>query len=398
MHEHAKQTRDDVKQRSETHVRNTPPARRLMGALDDILVIAIEQAVAAPLCTQRLADAGARVIKIERAGGETARNYDRAVKGQSAYFTWLNRGKESAVLNLKTDEDLALLRRMLSRADVLVQNLAPRAMARMGFDTAMLAREFPRLISIAICGYGQDTDYADMKAYDMLVQAEAGLCAVTGTPAVPSKVGVSAADIATGSNAHAAVLEALIARGRTGRGRQIEIAMFDGIADWMTVPLLHFEHAGTETARHGLKHASIYPYRPFDCADGTLIVAVQTNAEWQRLCRDALGRPDLADDTAFADNASRVANRVDLDAALEPLFADLTTDQGIERLQAAGIAWGRYRGLPDLSAHPALRRIPVTLPDGDAATIPRPAGRDEVASASLPALGADTERIRSEFS
>ena len=369
-----------------------------MGALDDVLVIAIEQAVAAPLCTQRLADAGARVIKIERAGGETARNYDRAVKGQSAYFTWLNRGKESAVLDLKTDEDLVLLRRMLARADVLVQNLAPGAMARMGLDNETLAREFPKLISVAICGYGQDTDYAGMKAYDMLVQAEAGLCAVTGTPDMPSKVGVSAADIATGTNAHAAVLEALIARGRTGRGRQIEIAMFDGIADWLTVPLLHFEHAGTETARHGLRHASIYPYRPFDCADGTLIVAVQTNEEWLRLCRDALGRPDLAEDPAFADNASRVINRAALDAALEPIFAALKIHETIERLQTAGIAWGRYRSLPDLVSHPALRRIPVALPDGETATIPRPAGRDEVASAALPALGGDTERIRAEFS
>jgi crotonobetainyl-CoA:carnitine CoA-transferase CaiB-like acyl-CoA transferase len=370
----------------------------LMGALDDILVIAIEQAVAAPLCTQRLADAGARVIKIERAGGETARNYDRAVKGQSTYFTWLNRGKESAVLDLKAAEDLALLRRMLARADVLVQNLAPGAMARMGLDTATLARAYPQLIAVAICGYGQDTDYAGMKAYDMLVQAEAGLCAVTGTPDMPSKVGVSAADIATGTNAHAAVLEALIARGRTGRGRQIEIAMFDGIADWMTVPLLHFEHAGTETARHGLRHASIYPYRPFDCADGTLIVAVQTNEEWRRLCRDALGRPDLAEDPDFVDNASRVANRAALDAALELIFAALKTHEAIERLQAAGIAWGRYRSLPDLVSHPALRRIPVTLPDGETATIPRPAGRNEVAGAALPALGGDTERIRSEFS
>jgi crotonobetainyl-CoA:carnitine CoA-transferase CaiB-like acyl-CoA transferase len=174
--------------------------------------------------------------------------------------------------------------------------------------------------------------------------------------------------------------------------------MFDGIADWMTVPLLHFEHAGTETARHGLRHASIYPYRPFDCADGTMIVAVQTNAEWRRLCRDALGRPDLTDDPAYADNASRVANRAALDAALDPIFAALTTHEAIERLQTAGIAWGRYRGLPELVSHPALRRIPVALPDGATATIPRPAGRDEVAGASLPALGAHTERIRAEFS
>jgi len=240
--------------------------------LSGLLVVALEQAVAAPLCTVRLADAGARVIKIERAGGETARGYDSAVQGSSAYFTWLNRGKESAVLDLK-GADLGLLYAMLARADVLVQNLIPGALARLGLTPEVLATRFPRLIAVSINGYGQDTAYAPMRAYDMLVQAESGLCAVTGTPDTPSKIGVSAADIATGMTAQAAVLEALIARGKTGLGQQIEIAMFDAMADWMTVPLLHYEQAGRETLRHGLSHASIYPYRPFACADGSLIVA-----------------------------------------------------------------------------------------------------------------------------
>ena len=245
-----------------------------MGALDGLLVVAIEQAVAAPMCTVKLADAGARVIKIERAEGETARNYDASVKGTSAYFAWLNRGKESVVLDLKSDGDLAILRNMLAQADVLVQNLAPGALSRMGLGVDVLTEKFPKLISVSIVGYGQDTTYASMKAYDMLVQAESGLCAVTGTADSPSKVGVSIADITTGLNAHAAVLEALIERDWNDKGQHIEIAMFDGMADCMAVPLLHFEHARRVTARHGLSHASIYPYRPYKCADGTVIVAV----------------------------------------------------------------------------------------------------------------------------
>lgn len=240
--------------------------------LEGLLVVSIEQAVAAPLCTVRLADAGARVIKIERPEGETARHYDTAVGGMSAYFVWLNRGKMSAALDLKSEADLALLQRMVAKADVLVQNLAPGAIDRLGLSAEVIAAKYPRLIALSIVGYGQDTDYAAMRAYDMLVQAESGLCAVTGTPDTPSKVGVSAADIATGMNAHAAILEALISRQTTGLGRVIEIAMFDGMADWMAVPLLHYEHAGRETGRYGLAHASIYPYRPYVCGDGLAIV------------------------------------------------------------------------------------------------------------------------------
>lgn len=239
-------------------------------------MVALEQAVAGPMCTVRLADAGARVIKVERAGGETARHYDHAVQGTSAYFAWLNRGKESAVLDLKAPDDLALFHRMLEKADVLVQNMVPGAMDRMGLSAEDIARRYPRLIAVGIVGYGQDTDYAPMRAYDMLIQAESGVCSVTGTPEVPCKIGVSAADIATGAAAHAAVLEALVERSITGRGKVIEIAMFDVMADWMAVPLLHYEQEGRHTARHGLSHAAIYPYRPFVCADGMVIVAART--------------------------------------------------------------------------------------------------------------------------
>lgn len=365
------------------------------GPLSGLLVVALEQAVAAPLCTVRLADAGARVIKIEREGGETARGYDSTVHGSSAYFVWLNRGKESAVLDLK-GADIALLYSMLEKADVLVQNLAPGALARLGLTAEVIATRFPRLIAVSISGYGQDTDYAPMRAYDMLVQAESGICSVTGTPETPCKIGVSAADIATGTSAHAAILEALIARAQTGRGQQIEIAMFDAMADWMAVPLLHHEQSGRDTGRHGLSHASIYPYRPFPCADGTLIVATQNNAEWQRFCV-ALDRPDIAARAEFETNALRVANREALDAELEPLFAALTVAEAIARMEAAAIAWGRQTEVRDLGRHPALRRVEVQT--GTATVLlPRPAGRDaRFRPGSVPALGAETARIRREF-
>ena len=366
------------------------------GPLSGLLVVALEQAVAAPLCTVRLADAGARVIKIERAGGETARNYDSAVKGSSAYFVWLNRGKQSAVLDLKGD-DREVLFAILERADVLVQNLIPGALSRMGLSPEVIATRFPQLIAASINGYGQDTPYASMRAYDMLVQAESGICAVTGTPETPSKIGVSAADIATGMSAHAAILEALIERGRTGRGKQIEIAMFDAMADWMAVPLAHYEHAGREIGRHGLSHASIYPYRPFQCKDGTLIVATQNNDEWARLC-NALDLPDTAERAEFATNALRVQNRSQLDAEVEPAFAGLTADEAIARLDAAGVAWSRYSEVRDLSVHPALRRVEVEIESGEKVTLPRPAERDiAFRPGAVPKLGADTDRIRREF-
>ena len=366
------------------------------GPLSGLLVVALEQAVAAPLCTVRLADAGARVIKIERAGGETARNYDSTVKGSSAYFVWLNRGKQSAVLDLKGD-DREVLFAILERADVLVQNLIPGALSRMGLSPEVIATRFPQLIAASINGYGQDTPYASMRAYDMLVQAESGICAVTGTPETPSKIGVSAADIATGMSAHAAILEALIEREQTGHGKQIEIAMFDAMADWMAVPLAHYEHAGREIGRHGLSHASIYPYRPFQCKDGTLIVATQNNDEWARLCA-ALDLPNTAERAEFATNALRVQNRSQLDAEVEPAFAGLTADEAIARLDAAGVAWSRYSEVRDLSVHPALRRVEVEIESGEKVTLPRPAERGNAFHpGAVPKLGADTERIRREF-
>jgi itaconate CoA-transferase len=372
------------------------PARPLEG----LLVVSIEQAVAAPLCTLRLADAGARVIKVERREGDTARHYDATVEGMSAYFLWLNRGKESAALDLKSKADLVLLHRMVAQADIFVQNLAPGAIDRLGLGASVITKTFPRLITVNIVGYGQDTPYAAMRAYDMLVQAESGVCSVTGAPDAPSKIGVSAADIATGMNAHAAILEALLARGQTGLGKIIEISMFDGMADWMAVPLLHYEHAGRDTRRYGLAHASIYPYRPYTCSDGSaVVVAIQQKDEWKRFCTAVLHRPDLIADERFATNPSRVANRQALDLEIEPIFAAIDSTETIRRLDAAQIAWGRLTEVPDLPRHKALRCIEVALPDGKRVKVPAPAGRAQGLGTipRVPALGADTDRLRAEF-
>ncbi|MEP6666532.1 MAG: CaiB/BaiF CoA-transferase family protein [Nocardioidaceae bacterium] len=364
--------------------------------LDGLLVIAIEQAVAAPMCTVRLADAGARVIKVERPGGETARHYDTTVHGHSAYFTWLNRSKESVELDLKTDTDLELLRSLLAQADVLVQNLLPGSLTRMGLSADVLAEQFPRLIVASIVGYGQDTAYASMRAYDLLVQAESGVCSVTGSPDEPAKVGVSAADIATGMNAHALILEALIERTRTGRGRHIEISMFDSMVEWMTVPMLHLEHAARSTQRHGMRHASIYPYRSFDTTDGNVVIAVQRNDEWGRLCT-AMDRPELFERAEFAENDDRVRNRALLDAELEPWFVARSSSDVIGRLERAGVAWSRVRDTQALADHPAMRRVSVETPGGRTVLVPRPPGREILQAGPIPALGQHTAAVRLEF-
>jgi crotonobetainyl-CoA:carnitine CoA-transferase CaiB-like acyl-CoA transferase len=369
---------------------------RMSRPLAGLLVIAIEQAVAAPMCTVRLADAGARVIKIEREEGDTARHYDATVRGTSAYFAWLNRGKESLVLDIKSPNDLSLLAAMLAKADVFVQNLAPGAARRLGFGSKELVERFPRLISLDIVGYGQDTAYAGMRAYDMLVQAESGLCSVTGVPDRPAKVGVSAADICTGMNAHAAIVEALYQRERTGKGAAIEIAMFDGLADWMNVPLLHYDCAGRATPRVGLSHAAIYPYGPFACSDGDVVIVAQNAGEWSRLCSAVLSRPELVTDSRFRDNPSRLVNRQALDAEIAPVFARLTVAEAIAALEKAQLAWGRVSTVADLSRHPALRRTVSHVPGGSF-ELAAPPLHPDVAEAKVPALGEHSDMIRQEF-
>lgn len=342
--------------------------------LEGLTVIAIEQAVAAPFATSRLADAGAKVIKIERPEGDFARGYDDVAKGQASYFVWLNRGKETVVLDLSRPAAKAELARLLDGADVLVQNLKPGALARLGFGFDRLARDWPRLIACSISGYGETGPMADRKAYDLLIQAESGLCSITGGPDEPSRVGVSLVDIATGATAHAAILEALIRRGRTGQGANIQVSMFDVMADWLTVPLLNHE-GGKPPQRLGLAHPSISPYSVFTCSDGKqILISIQSDREFVKFADLFMGRPDMATDPRFATNVARVRNRPETDAAVAGVFAALTAEEATERLIAADVAFASVNDMAGLSAHPQLRRLSVDTPNGTV-SYPAPGAR-----------------------
>lgn len=370
------------------------------GPLSGILVVALEQAVAAPLATARLAAAGARVIKVERAEGDFARGYDKVVQGESAYFVWLNHGKESVALDIKDPQDAALLQAMVARADIFVQNLAPGAAERAGFGSSALRARHPRLITCDISGFGEEGPERDRKAYDLLIQCEAGLASITGTPDAPGRVGVSAADIACGLNAHAALLQALYERTRTGRGRAIGVSLFDGIADWMAVPLLHLEHGGRAPSRVGLSHPSIAPYGAFRAGDGReIVLAVQNEREWRDLCVVALNRPDLAADPRFATNVDRCAHRAELEAEIKAVLANGDSESWGKRFREAGIAFAPVNGVADLSTHPHLRRTQVQTPSG-ATWIPALPARWDGESAPLgpvPAVNAHGAAIRAEF-
>ena len=370
------------------------------GPLDGLLVLSLEQAVAAPYCSSRLADAGARVIKVEREEGDFARAYDRAAKGQATYFVWLNRGKESLVADLKNPADQALLHRIASRADVFIQNLAPGAAARAGFGSAALREAHPRLITLDISGYGETGPYATMKAYDLLVQAETGLTTITGHPAGPGRVGVSACDISCGMAAHAGVLEALIERGRTGRGKGLQVSLFDGMADWMSVPLLYWEGTGMTPPRMGLAHPSICPYGAFATSDGALVlISIQNEREWANFCARFMDDPDLPRRPGFETNVQRVANREVVDAAIGAMFATLDRDEAAAKLRAANTAFGFVNGLAELAVHPALRRQEVGTPNGPI-SIPSPPVRASDGPRALgpvPAIGAQSVAIRAEF-
>src|SRR5918997_2245840 len=360
----------------------------------------MEQAVAAPYCSSRLADAGARVVKIERAEGDFARGYDAAAKGLSSYFVWLNRGKESVCLDIKAPEDKALLGRLIARADVFIQNLAPGAMARAGFGSAALRERHPRLITVDISGYGEEGEYAAMKAYDLLVQAESGLAHVTGRAEGPGRVGVSACDIACGMNAHAAVLEALIERGVTGRGKGIAVSLFDGMADWMTVPLLQHEGTGHNPPRIGLAHPSICPYGAFGTKDGQLVlISIQNEREWALFCAHFLDEPELPRREGFRNNNERVANRPAVDAHIGRMFASLTREACAAKLRSANTAYGFVNDCEGLRNHPALRRVPVETPEGPVAIGAPPARLSDGARVlgAVPALGAHTASVRAEF-
>jgi crotonobetainyl-CoA:carnitine CoA-transferase CaiB-like acyl-CoA transferase len=367
--------------------------------LKGLLVISLEQAVAAPFCSSRLADAGARVIKIERGEGDFARRYDRHVKGQSTYFVWLNRGKQSVCLDLKAEADRALLRRMIAKADVVIQNLAPGALVRLGLDSHTLTRADPRLICCDISGYGDEGPYRDMKAYDLLVQAESGLASLTGGPEGPARVGLSVCDIAAGMYAHAAVLQALVGRERTGRGRIIKVSLFSGMADWMNAPYLQRRYGGSLQDRPGLRHPTISPYGVFPCADGDVLLSVQNEREWVSFCGEVLGEPALATDPRFADITNRVANRVELERLIAERFRQRPKAKVAAVLKAAGIAFGMLNTVDGLIAHPQLRTITCATPEGEV-TVIAPAAAivgDDPSFGAVPAIGAHTADVRTEF-
>lgn len=370
-----------------------------MGALEGKLVVAIEQAVAAPFCTARLADAGARVIKIERPEGDFARGYDRAAEGLSSYFVWLNRGKESLVLDLKDDEDRALLCAMIDRADVVVQNLKPGALDRAGLGPQALLARRPELVCCSISGYGDTGPYAQRKAYDLLIQADSGLCSITGGPESAARVGISLVDIATGATAHAAILEALYARERTGRGADIRISMFDVMADWLAVPFLHAK-AGTPPARVGLAHPSISPYGVFTTRDGRqMLISIQNEREWAAFARILIGRPDMIDDPRFSTNTRRVANRAAVDEIIGARFAALDRAEVVALLLEADTAFADVNAITDLIHHPHLHTAQVETEAGSQA-IPAPAAMMDgvrAMGARVPALGEDSAAIRAEF-
>ena len=332
--------------------------------LTGLTVIALEQAVAAPFCTARLADAGARVLKVERPEGDFARGYDDVVKGQSSYFVWLNRGKQSLIIDLASTAGRSRLAALLERADVLVQNLKPGALERLGFAIPDLHRAHPHLVLCSISGYGEEGPLADRKAYDLLVQAETGLCSITGGPAEPARVGISVVDIATGATAYAAILEALLARATTGQGADIRVSMFDVMADWLTVPLLHHE-GGRTPRRVGLAHPSIAPYGVFSTKDGVaILISIQSEREWASLCRDFLQNESAIKDERFATNVVRVRNRDQTDAMVGAVFASLDAVAAEQRLTLADVAFAKVNDMAALSAHPHLRRITVETASG----------------------------------
>ena len=367
--------------------------------LSGLLVVALEQAVAAPMCSRRLADAGARVIKLERPEGDFARAYDKAAAGQSSYFVWLNRGKESVIIDLADANDKRLFEALVAKADVFIQNLKPGAIDRLGYPLADLRARHPRLITCSISGYGETGPYADRKAYDLLIQAESGLAHVTGGPEAASRVGVSCVDIATGMNAYEAILEALIGRGRSGQGADIRVSMFDAMAEWMTVPILH-TRGGTPPKRIGLAHPSVAPYGVFLTRDGVpILISIQNEREWVTLCRDVMGDPSIATDPRFDSMVGRVRHRADSDAVVARWFAGQDSKAAIDALMRAEIAFGRVSDLDALLAHPHLREVEIATPGGSVA-MPAPPARHfgEIAAfGAVPALGAATHDVRYEF-
>lgn len=373
-----------------------------MSDLDGITVVALEQAVAAPYVSGRLAEEGARVIKIERKEGDFARHYDDFVEGHSAYFVWLNAGKESLTLDLRDAEDASLFSKLLAKADVFIQNLAPGALTRLGFDPKQLRKDLPHLIICSISGYGEEGPYRNQKAYDLLIQAETGLCSVTGIGEELTRVGVSVSDISAGMTAYQEILRALFARQRDPEhaGRLIDVSLFHSTADWMNVPYLQYHYGNFTPQNHGLKHPSIAPYGAFTCGDEKkILLSIQNEREWVDLCRDVLEDETLAKDEKYRNNTQRLAHREELESLIESVFRDYTREQVIIRLQEARIAFGRVSDLNDLANHPQNRYREIITNNGVIKALGRGAQVEGIVKAplSLPAIGQDNEKIREEF-
>jgi len=371
-----------------------------MKPLAGMLVLSLDQAVAAPLASRRLADAGARVIKLERPEGDFARQYDSLVHGECTHFAWLNRGKQSVVADLTKPEDKRLFEAIVAKADVLIQNLKPGALAKLGYPMDSLRERHPRLICCSISGYGDEGPYRDRKAYDLLIQAESGLASVTGSPEAPARVGASIVDISAGMHAYEAILEALIARGRTGQGADIRISMFDCMMEWMAVPMLYTEY-GAPPRRIGLSHSSLAPYGVFQTGDNVpILISIQNDREWVTFCTKVLGQPGLAKDPRFASNAARLANRPQTDGLTQACFSGHDVASLSRLLEEAEIAFARVNDMEAILRHPHLRRLSIASPSGPIALPAPPArwmGEPEPDFGPLPALGADSEEVRREF-
>jgi crotonobetainyl-CoA:carnitine CoA-transferase CaiB-like acyl-CoA transferase len=372
----------------------------MAGALEGTTVVALEQAVAAPLATSRLADAGARVIKLERPDGDFARGYDDYVLGQSSYFVWNNRGKQSCTVDLKQPEDLQLLLSMLGQADVFVQNLAAGATDRLGIGSAALRERFPRLIVCDIGGYAEGTPDHRRKAYDLLIQAETGLAGVTGSEeSGPSRVGISVCDIATGQAAYAAILEALLLRERTGRGSHVQLSLFDTIAEFMNVPYLAQRYGDRTPRRPGLAHPSIAPYGVFRTSDGEILISIQNEREWKVFCEEVLRDPTLATDPLYSRNTERVKNRAGLDATVQRAIEDASSDDICRLLDEVRIAYGRLSTVRDLMQHRSAAFAEVETPQGTVALLAPPNVVDgrRPTLRPVPALGEHDDMLRAEF-
>lgn len=376
-----------------------------MKPLEGITVVALEHAIAAPFCSRQLADQGARVIKIERPGtGDFARGYDTRVRGLASHFVWTNRSKESLSLDLKHPKAAGIMQQLLAQADVLVQNLAPGASARMGLSFEALHEAFPRLIVCDISGYGDSGPYRDKKAYDLLIQSEAGFLSITGTPDTPSKAGCSIADISAGMYAYSNVLTALIQRGKTGLGRRIDVSMLECMAEWMGYPLYYTLDGAPPPPRAGASHATIFPYGPFATGDGkSVMLGLQNEREWQVFCQTVLLQPELAADARFVTNGLRASQRAELQSIIEAAFAKLTATQVVERLEQAQIANAQVNALADVWAHPQLqareRWIEVNSPSGLLPALLPPGASDvsHVRMDAVPELGQHTQAILAEL-